>query len=195
MPCLYINDGALGKLQPDHVPPSAMPLSAASTPPARSGRELSGTFRQPVEVEKINSCGRVALICAFSRGPSDCEVRDWIMRAERRCSRAHRIESSKVARLVWWSSCKKRTNPTFHCCVHDARVSHTTSPVTNKAKNECPRNARHPPALSVRNFVEIGTTDSKKRGKSGQRHAKGAAQINSQTRSGDLELMFPFCDM
>ena len=102
-----------------------MPLSAASTPPARSGRELSGTFLQPMEVEKINSCGRVALICAFSRGPSVSEVRDWIMRAERRCSRAHRIESSKVARLVWWSSCKKRTNPTFHCCVQNARVSHT----------------------------------------------------------------------
>ena len=73
--------------------------------------------------------------------------------------------------------------------------SPTPALVTNKAKNECPRNARHPPALSVRNFVEIGTTDSKKRGKSDQRHASGAAQVNRQTRSDDLELMFPYCDM
>ena len=147
-----------------------------------------------VQFVKINVCGRVALICAFSCESSVSEVSDWIIKAERQCSRTPRIESSKLQDRRGRQGAKRDIIQRFTAAAFMAHESPTTALLTRRANNECQRNTKNVSSAHTQR-QKSWHHRRRMRGKSGQCHASGVAQINSKTRSGNLELMFPFCDV
>ena len=85
----------------------------------------------------MNGCGRAALICTFSCEPSVSGGQDWIMRAERQCSRAHRIEISKLQDWCGGQVARSEQIQRFTAAASMTHESPTPALLTNKAKNEC----------------------------------------------------------
>ena len=120
-----------------------------------------------VQFVQINGCGRVPLICAFSCEPSVSEVSDWIVNAKRQCSRAHRIESSKLQDRRGERGAKRELIPRFAAAAFIAHESPTAAPAHNKGEQRKPE--KHEKCASSahtqrQNIVEIGTIDGESEG-------------------------------
>ena len=88
-----------------------------------------------VHFVKMNGCGRVSLICAFSCESSVSEVSDWIVKAE---SRAPRIESSKLQDRRGRRGAKRELIPRFTATALMAHESPTAAPAHKKGEQRMP---------------------------------------------------------
>ena len=108
-----------------------------------------------VQFVKMNGCGRVSLICAFSCESSVSEVSDWIVEAERPCSRAPRIQRSKLQDRRGWRGAERELIPRFTAAALMAHGSQEGRTTNSRESREVP---------APENRVEVGTIDGESEG-------------------------------